>query len=120
MMVSQQEAQGTLYDPRESNEVRKDSLITEFAERREEFATAFWNEEPRNEVFRVLNRAADDPNFITQLTYRGSEALDGYYLTGQEKAALLSGDIGWIEEHVGKLDERLRTWLRCRLEQEIW
>ena len=74
----------------------------------------------RKEILRVLERAARDNSFIAQLTYRGDEALQGYGLTWQEKAALLSGDIGWIEAHVGKLDARLRTWLDCRLQQEIW
>ncbi len=72
------------------------------------------------EILRVLDRAAGDNDFVAQLTYRGSEALQGYNLTMEEKAALLSGDIGWIEARVGKLDTRRRTWLECRLQQEIW
>jgi hypothetical protein len=72
------------------------------------------------EILKVLDRAAADDNFIAQLTYHGSEALQGYNLTVEEKAALLSGDIGWIETRVGKLDARLRAWLECRLQQEIW
>jgi hypothetical protein len=71
-------------------------------------------------IVTVLERAADDPAFIAQLTYQGSKTLQGYDLTSEEKAALLSGDINWIEAHVGKLDERLSTWLECRLQQEIW
>jgi hypothetical protein len=43
-----------------------------------------------------------------------------YDLSDEAKAALLSGDINWIEDRVGKLDARLRTWLDCRLQQEIW
>ena len=72
------------------------------------------------EILRVLDRAANDDHFIAQLTHHGSEALQGYGLSNAEKAALLSGDIGWIEARVGKLDARLRTWLDCRLQQEIW
>lgn len=69
----------------------------------------------------MLERAAKDNSFIAQLTYRGDEALQGYDLTWQERAALLSGDIRWIEERLGKkLDARQRTWLDCRLQQEIW
>ena len=71
-------------------------------------------------IVKVLERAADDLAFITQLTYQGSKALRGYNLTPEEKAALVSGDINWIEAHIGKLDERLSTWPRCRLQQEIW
>lgn len=74
----------------------------------------------RKEILRVLDRAAGDNDFIAQLTYWGSEALQGYYLNSEAKAALLSGDIRWIEAHVGKLDARSSTWLQCRLQQEIW
>lgn len=72
------------------------------------------------EILRVLDRAAGDNGFIAQLTHRGSDALEGYELTMEAKAALLSGDVRWIEQHVGRLDARLRTWLDCRLQQEIW
>ena len=74
----------------------------------------------RDEILRVLGRAADDDRFIARLTHHGSDALQGYDLTMEAKAALLGGDIRWIEARVGKLDARLRTWLDCRLQQEIW
>ena len=74
----------------------------------------------RKEVIKVLERAANDDGFIARLTYEGSKALTGYHLTLEEKAALLGGDIRWIEVHIGKLDNRLSTWLWCRLQQEIW
>lgn len=72
------------------------------------------------ELMKVLERAAKDDNFIAQLTYYGSKALQDYNLSSEEKAALLSGDIQWIEGKSGKLDERLRRWLWCRLQQEAW
>jgi hypothetical protein len=74
----------------------------------------------REEIVRVLVRAAEDDSFIARLTYQGDQALQSYDLTWREKAALLSGDIRWIERHLGKLNTRLRTWLDCRLQQEIW
>jgi len=86
----------------------------------EAFAGALSEQESNDEILRVLDRAAQDNGFIAELTYRGSKALEGYKLTLQAKAALLSGDIRWIEAHVGKLNARLRTWLDCRLQQEIW
>jgi len=89
----------------------------------EEMATfPIWDgsEENKRELLRVLDRAADDPAFIAQLTDQGYEALEGYNLTWREKAALMTGDIAWIEAHVGKLDERRCTWLWCRLQQENW
>jgi hypothetical protein len=74
----------------------------------------------KEEIVRVLVRAADDNGFIARLTEHGEDALRGYNLTGRKKAALLSGDLGWIESHLGKLNARLRTWPECRLQQEIW
>ena len=74
----------------------------------------------REEILSVLDRAADDDEFIARFTSQGEAALEGYDLTWQEKAALLSGDVDWIESRVGKLDARLRTWLDCRLQQENW
>ena len=68
----------------------------------------------------ILTRAANDHTLISKLTDEGSKALQGYSLTSEEKAALLSGDINWIEGHIGTLDEQLSTWLQCRLQQEIW
>ena len=94
--------------------------LGEDLELKETCGATFGSEGARNEILRVLRRAAHDPGFIAQLTYRGSEALESYSLTAQEKAALLSGDIRWLEAHVGKLDEQLKTWLWCRLGQEIW
>jgi hypothetical protein len=71
-------------------------------------------------IVKVLERAANNSAFIAQLTSQGSKILQGHNLTMEEKAALVSGDINWIETHVGKLDDQLSTWLWCRLQQEIW
>jgi len=80
----------------------------------------FAERESDNEILRVLERASRDNDFIAQMTDRGCKALAGYHLTFEETAALLSGDIRWIEARVGKLDARQRTWLECRLQQESW
>ena len=72
------------------------------------------------EMLRVLERAAADDAFIAQLTDHPEDTLAGYALTWQEKAALLSGDVRWIEASTGPLSPRLRTWLECRLQQEKW
>jgi hypothetical protein len=108
-------AQGTRQYPRERPV--SPGVLTQL---REAFALGFGEQETNIEVLRVLDRAAADNGFIAELTYRGSKALEGYRLTLKAKAALLSGDIRWIEARVGKLDARLRTWLDCRLQQEIW
>lgn len=72
-------------------------------------------------ILAVLEQAAEDSNFLARLADNPSEALADYYaLTWEERAALASGDIKKIEEWVGKLDDRLATWLWCRLSQEKW
>jgi hypothetical protein len=74
----------------------------------------------RREILHVLERAARDLSFIAEVAKRGSAALGGYRLTLEEKAALVSGDIRWIESHVGKLTDRQCTLLTCMLEREAW
>ena len=68
----------------------------------------------------VLSRARDDSNFLARLAENSSQVLEGYDLTPEERAALSSGDIQWIESKLGTLDEPLRTWLSARLTQEKW
>ena len=75
----------------------------------------------RQELIEVLARAADDDEFRSRLADNAAEALDEYYtLTPDEKAALASGDLKKIESWVGRLDQRLATWLWSRLSQEKW
>ena len=72
-------------------------------------------------ILAVLARAASESEFLARLAEDPNEALKVYYtLTQEEKAALASGDIRKIESWVGKLDNRLATWLWCRLGQEKW
>ncbi|MCJ7743270.1 MAG: formate/nitrite family transporter [Dehalococcoidales bacterium] len=68
----------------------------------------------------VLARAKDDGTFLARLAENPARALEGYDLTDQEKAALASGDIRWVESKIGTLEEPLRTWLTARLTQEKW
>lgn len=68
----------------------------------------------------VLARARDDNAFLAKLADNPKQALKGYKLTSEAKAALQSGDIRWLESRVGVLDEPLRTWLTSRLSQEKW
>jgi formate transporter len=73
-----------------------------------------------NALLDVLSKARDDSSFLAKLAETPNEALIGYDLTSEEEAALLSGDIRWIESKLGTLDEPLRTWLTARLAQEKW
>jgi len=69
----------------------------------------------------VLSKARDDSGFLATLAENPADALKDYdNLTAEEKAALSSGDIQWIESKLGVLDEPLRTWLTARLAQEKW
>lgn len=75
--------------------------------------------EGKEVILAVLERAADENEFLARLADDPGEALAEYYtLTSEERAALASGDIKKIESWVGKLDKRLATWLWCRLSQE--
>jgi len=74
----------------------------------------------KDEVIKVLERAAKDTDFVTNLYYTGADALQEYDLTGPEKLAILTGDVAWIEEHVGTLTDMQKKWLNQRLTAEIW
>ena len=74
----------------------------------------------KDTVLEVLERAAVDGDFVARLYYDGADALDDYELTGPEKLAILTGDVPWIEEHVGSLSDTQMRWLRQRLSAEIW
>jgi DNA-binding NtrC family response regulator len=74
----------------------------------------------KDEVIRVLERAAVDSEFVTTLFYYGADALQDYDLTGPEKLAILTGDIQWIESQIGELTPQQKRWLESRLGAEIW
>jgi DNA-binding NtrC family response regulator len=74
----------------------------------------------KDEVIKVLERAAVDSSFAESLYYNGADTLEEYGLTSPEKLAILTGDIAWIEEHVGKLTESQKRWLIQKLSAEIW
>jgi DNA-binding NtrC family response regulator len=74
----------------------------------------------KEEVVKVLEKAASDPQFFTSLLEDAADALDDYELTGPEKLALLTGDVEWIEEQIGPLTRSQRRWLDVRRSAEIW
>ncbi len=74
----------------------------------------------REAILDVLERAAVDTDFMAQLAEKPDDALKGYGLTYDEKAAIGSGDIRQIEEWVGKLTPAQSKWLWARLQQERW
>jgi len=74
----------------------------------------------RSEMIKVLEKAATDSEFFTNLLEFAADALDEYDLTGPEKLALLTGDVKWIEEQIGSLTRSQRRWLDLRRSAEIW
>jgi len=74
----------------------------------------------KEEMIKVLERAASNSEFFTNLLEHATDALDEYDLTGPEKLALLTGDVEWIEEQIGPLTRSQRRWLDLRRSAEIW
>ena len=73
-----------------------------------------------DEVLKVLDRADKDNDFVANLFYYGTEALEEYNLTSAEKLAILTGDIKWLEHNIGELGPSQKRWLEQRLSTEIW
>ncbi|MDY6863074.1 MAG: response regulator [Thermodesulfobacteriota bacterium] len=74
----------------------------------------------KQEVIRVLDRTSQDADFWRELMEKGSNALEGYQLSSAAKAAIASGDLGWIKKHVGELTEKQLMFIYKRLEREAW
>ena len=74
----------------------------------------------KQEVIRVLDRTSEDSDFWRQLMEKGSEALEGYNLSLEAKAAIVSGDLSWIRKHIGELTEKQLMFIYKRLEREAW
>jgi len=72
------------------------------------------------QVREVLRLAGRDKDFSRRLLYEGSRVLSGLGLGPQAKAAIVSGDIAWIEKECGELSSEERDWLERRLGSEIW
>lgn len=74
----------------------------------------------KREVIRVLNRTAEDRAFWSDLMENGSEALQGYNLSYEACAAIASGDLKWLNTHVGELTQKQLKFIFKRLEREAW
>jgi DNA-binding NtrC family response regulator len=74
----------------------------------------------KEQVMEVLNRASRDNDFWVNLLENGSLALKDYNLSDEAKAAIVSGDINWIEKNIGKLTETQLKYLELRLQREKW
>jgi len=74
----------------------------------------------KEEVIRVLEKAASDVQFWHELMEHGADALDHFDLSKPEKLAIITGDIHWIQDEIGPLTPTQRRWMEARLEAEIW
>jgi ActR/RegA family two-component response regulator len=74
----------------------------------------------KREVMRVLNRTSEDEVFWNALMEEGSSALADYELSDEAKAAIVSGDLGWINANIGELTQKQLMFIYKRLEREAW
>jgi DNA-binding NtrC family response regulator len=65
----------------------------------------------KEEVAKVLERAESDDDFFMKLLEKSVDALDEYDLTKAEKLALVTGDVRWIEDQLGRLTRAQRRML---------
>lgn len=74
----------------------------------------------KREVLGVLTRAADDEHFWNELMELGSKALDQVQLISDAKSAIASGDLKWINENVGELNQKQLAFIFKRLERQAY
>jgi DNA-binding NtrC family response regulator len=65
----------------------------------------------RDEFLKVLQRGAENRNFAQSVYTVGAVALEGYNLTSQEKLAIITADINWIEDQMGTLSLDKKQWM---------
>ncbi|MBW2106325.1 MAG: response regulator [Deltaproteobacteria bacterium] len=65
----------------------------------------------KEEMAKVLERAESDDEFFANLLEAGADALDEYDLTKAEKLAIVTGDVRWIEDQIGRLTRPQRRML---------
>lgn len=73
----------------------------------------------KREVFRVLNRTADDKSFWQDLMDMRTEALEAYKLSPLARSAILRGDLQWIIDNVGELTQKQLLFIFQRQESEV-
>jgi glycine cleavage system H lipoate-binding protein len=70
----------------------------------------------KREVFRVLSRTSEDRDFRRALMDLQTDALEAYDLSFEAKTAILTGDLKWLNEHIGELTQKqLMFVLSCLL-----
>lgn len=74
----------------------------------------------KREIFRVLNRAAEDRDTWNGTMEGGSEALRDYHLSDEAKAAIVSADLKWLNEQIAELTQKQLMLIYTRLKREAW
>ena len=74
----------------------------------------------KEEVMRVIDKISRDDDFLQRVMEKGSDALKDYRLSAMAREAIITGDLRWIEENVGRLNEQQMELLCSRLERESW
>jgi glycine cleavage system H lipoate-binding protein len=70
----------------------------------------------KREVLKVLSRTAEDKDFRRALMDLQTDVLEPYNLSLEAKSALLSGDLQWLNEHIGEFTQKqLMFILSCLL-----
>ena len=70
----------------------------------------------RKQILKILDRAFRDDIFCTDLLERGEMILNNYTMSSEAKAAILSGDVNWIQKNVGELTSGQKRYFIHRLE----
>ena len=65
----------------------------------------------KEEMAKVLDRAESDDEFFANRLENGADALDEYDLNKAEKLAIVTGDVRWIEDQIGRLTRAQRRML---------
>ena len=74
----------------------------------------------KREIFRVLNRGAEDRDTWNGTMEGGSEALRDYHLSDEAKAAIVSADLKWLNEQIAELTQKQLMFIYTRLKREAW
>jgi DNA-binding response OmpR family regulator len=74
----------------------------------------------KREIFRVLNRTAEDRDSWNDTMEGGSEALRDYHLSDEAKAAIGSADLKWLNEQIGELSQKQLAFIFKRLERQAY
>ena len=65
----------------------------------------------REEFLKVIKRGSTDHKFAQGVYSVGAAALEDYKLSSQEKLAIVTSDIDWIEDQIGTLTHNQKQWM---------